>query len=159
MASKELSTRFWEKVDRSGECWEWTAYRQPFGHGLLGRGGRGNGMALAHRVSWELHYGSVPEGMNVCHRCDNPACVRPEHLFLGSQADNLADMRQKGRAKGAPRGHEHPKSKLTEEQARLVLRSHETNKDLAARFGVAPNSIRYIRIGRNWAWLERSNGV
>lgn len=153
-----FTERFWAKVDRSGECWAWTGYRMPSGHGLFGRGGRGNGMALAHRVSWELHYGPIPEGMKVCHHCDHGWCVRPDHLFLGTQADNLADMRAKGRGRGAPRGSAHPKSRLTEAQARYIKGSGRTLRDLAAEYGVSATSIRHIKIGRSWSWLEASRG-
>ena len=149
-----LADRFWAKVNKTDGCWEWTAFRMAAGHGLISRGGRGNGMALAHRVSWELHNGPIPDGMKVCHRCDNGWCVRPDHLFLGTQADNLADMRAKGRGKGAPRGHANHKSRLTEEQARYALTSTEPARTLARRFGVSDTSIRYIRQRRNWAWLE-----
>ena len=150
--------RFWAKVDRSGgpdACWPWLAYRLPSGHGLVSRGlGRGGGMTPAPRVAWALTNGPIPDGMFACHHCDNPPCCNPSHLFLGTQADNLADMRAKGRGKGAPRGHAHPKSRLTEEQARYALTSTESARGLARRFGVSDTSIRYIRQRRNWAWLE-----
>lgn len=93
--------RFWAKVDKSGpvpehrpelgQCWVWTANAIPKGYGLFGRN------RYAHRYSWEIHFGPVPGKLWVLHKCDNPSCVRPTHLFLGTARDNYADMRTKGR--------------------------------------------------------------
>ena len=96
-----IAERFWRYVRKTDGCWEWTGATQFPGYGKLGLGD-GARVGYAHRISWELHYGSIPEGMEVLHRCDNPPCSRPDHLFLGSQADNLADMRAKGRAYRPP---------------------------------------------------------
>ena len=95
--------RFWSKVDKSGDCWVWTAAvvgsRNPkFDHvGGYGVFGIGRKVYRAHRVSWEMAHGPIPDGMLVCHSCDNRGCVRPSHLFLGDQADNVRDMDSKGR--------------------------------------------------------------
>lgn len=98
-----LDQRFWSKV-RVGDpddCWEWSACRTSQGYGRIGvlKDGVNDVMTpgYAHRVSWELHYGPVPEGLCVLHRCDNPPCVNPNHLFLGAHVDNTADMFAKGR--------------------------------------------------------------
>ena len=101
----DLAARFWAKVRRGApsECWLWTASTLgsslPYGQFCLPRPlARGKQVHVyAHRVAWMLTYGAIPEGMNVCHRCDVAGCVNPNHLFLGSQADNLADCRAKGR--------------------------------------------------------------
>ena len=101
---------FWGRVNKAaaGGCWVWTGYRQKFGHGAMGyrdpvRGGRSVKTILAHRYSWELVNGPVPEGLCVLHRCDNPPCVNPEHLFLGTRSDNGKDMWRKGRGKSEGR--------------------------------------------------------
>ena len=88
--------RFWNKVDKSGDCWLWTGAKtgRGYGHILI----NGNSIS-AHRYSWEIHYGKIPENMCILHRCDNPICIKPEHLFLGTQTDNIADMDRKGRRK------------------------------------------------------------
>ena len=95
-----LARRFWAKVDKLGEfdCWLWTGRRaKRYGYGELYRG-PGQTVGKAHRISWELHHG--PTDLKVLHTCDNPACVNPAHLFLGTQQDNLRDMRDKGRSGG-----------------------------------------------------------
>ncbi len=149
--------RFWAKVDKAEGCWEWTAYRLSTGHGLFGRGGRGHGMALAHRVSWELRFGKIPEGLKVCHHCDNGACVRPDHLFLGTQADNLADMRAKGRSFIPPPGQDHPAARLLDEDVYAIraadLSERGSQRRLAEKYGVTPTHIRYIRLRRAWSHL------
>lgn len=97
--------RFWAKVKRSPgqRCWLWQGGGHPFGYGQLHLGG-GSRHVLAHRYSWELAFGKVPRGRYVLHYCDNPKCVRPDHLFLGTQRDNVADMVQKGRQRNQHSG-------------------------------------------------------
>lgn len=91
--------RFWERVLKTQSCWVWTGGKRRKGYGCLEWEGKKRG---AHRVSWELHFGPVPDGLHVLHRCDNPPCIRPEHLFLGTNLENHADrvaklrMRQAG---------------------------------------------------------------
>ena len=89
-----FEARFWERVERTETCWPWTAAVNSAGYGMVGRDG---GLFLAHRIAFELTNGPIPDGLVVCHRCDTPRCCRPDHLFLGTQGDNLADMWAKGR--------------------------------------------------------------
>jgi len=153
-----VDARFWSKV-RVGspqECWPWTAARlnRKLGYGQIFMNGR---RQLAHRVAWQLCRGPIPVGMVVAHHCDNPPCCNPAHLFLGTQADNLADMRSKGRA--APfepiRGEGHPKGRLTELQVREIRRRYASGGvrqvDLAGEFGVSQHVISGIVRGRYWA--------
>ena len=93
-----IEARFWAMVNKTKRCWIWTGSKHPRGYGQLVIGTRTNRrVVLAHRFAWELKHGPIPAGKNACHRCDNPQCVRPSHLFLGSQSDNMRDMYRKGR--------------------------------------------------------------
>lgn len=94
---KSLAERFWQKVDKSGKCWIWTGGRTSTGYGIIGKGKRGHGFLKAHRASWIINVGSIPDRLLVLHKCDNPLCVKPDHLFLGTYKDNSQDMVSKGR--------------------------------------------------------------
>lgn len=100
----EPLVRFLAKLDRSGECWEWRGGCNPAGYGQFGRGGEHGGMTLAHRWAYAHFIGPIPSEQNVLHRCDNPPCCNPDHLFLGTQAENMEDCQTKGRLAYAPRG-------------------------------------------------------
>lgn len=103
---KDQLARFETKyvVEPSSGCWLWTGAIVPFGYGKMSRGRRGGGLEPAHRVAWRLFNGPIPFGMSVLHRCDVPACVNPNHLFLGTQADNIHDAMAKGRHSKPPIG-------------------------------------------------------
>lgn len=100
--------RFWSFVDNpAAGCWEWTGGTTQFGYGAFRKDGRIQ--VNAHRYAWELTYGPVPVGLYVLHRCDNPKCLRPDHLFLGTHLENMADARAKGRTRNANTGVTHCK--------------------------------------------------
>lgn len=157
---KPLLDRFMTKFRVNSEtgCWDWTASLLHDGYGAFGLGGRNGGMGRAHRVSYELHCGPIPEGVLVCHRCDNRTCVNPEHLFLGTPADNLSDMTTKGRrARVGHTGASNPSAKLTEEDATAIRAAVDVAwRDLAKRYGVGKTTIFDIRSGRIWSHLPRS---
>lgn len=161
---RPLAERFWAKVQKTDGCWIWTAYLNEHGYGQIGTGGH-RGTALAHRVSWVLAHGAIPEGHGVLHKCDTPACVRPDHLFTGTQDDNIADMVRKGRSargdatgprkhpEAMPRGEGHVCAKLTDADVRAIrLRLAEGARpsDVGRTFGVARRTIADIRNGKTW---------
>lgn len=142
--------RLWAKITKSDDCWEWTAGRMGRGYGAIKHGGR---MRSAHRVMWELANGPIPKGLFVLHRCDNPLCVRPDHLFLGTQADNMRDCAVKGRTS---RNERHGRSKLLPDQVREIRARQsngETHASIASRFGVSEGCIDRIINGKNWRYL------
>jgi hypothetical protein len=131
-------------------CIEWTGYkRKKMGYGQINRGGR---MVGTHCLAYELKHGPIPEGMCVCHHCDNPSCCNDAHLYLGTKADNNADRESKGRGK-QPKGAKNGRSKLTEAdvlEIRRLLAAGETLSTLAANFGVDRSTISKIRRGDTW---------
>lgn len=151
---------FWAKVNKNGRqmpgheaignCWEWTACQLPHGYGQLSKDGK-KGLR-AHRVAWEDANGPIPDGMNVLHRCDNPPCVRPSHLFLGTQKDNMHDASVKSRIRvPAFKGEKNPASKLTPEKVAAIRADTGTCKAIAARHGTSRRNAANIRLGRTWA--------
>jgi hypothetical protein len=132
-------------------CIEWGGVKNTYGYGTLRKGPKGAGWLLAHRVSYELAYGPIPDGLGVLHRCDNPPCVNVEHLFLGTQADNVADMVAKGRIQ---RGTQRRDAKLTEDIVREIRQRYAaggvTQKSLAGEFGVLQAKISKIVLRRCW---------
>ena len=145
---KTLVERFWSKVDKSGDCWVWTAGTSPLGYGRIYV--NPGGPQLAHRVSWQLAHGLIPEGLYVCHHCDNPPCVRPEHLYVGTDLDNVRDMMNRGRGFRA-RGDQHGKTKLSEEQVQEIHRLRRSGllqREIADRFGVHSAHISRVLNGK-----------
>ena len=145
---RDEAERFWEKVDKSGECWTWQAARTAHGYGQFMSAD--NGLELAHRTAYRLAY-APPGVMRVCHRCDNPACVRPEHLFLGDAAANSADMVAKGRS---TRGVKSASAKLTENDVRAIRADRRAQPLIAADYGVHLCTISSIRTRRTWRHVD-----
>lgn len=136
-----------------GGCWLWTKAWSRFGHGIDGVYGA---EVVAHRTSWKVFVGEIPEGMCVCHKCDVPACVNPQHLFLGTKAENNADkIRKKRWAKSLPgsQGSKNSPAKISEEDVHDIRASSCKPSDMAKKFGVSPATISHIRRGRYWSWL------
>lgn len=150
--SRPVAERFWEKVKfvwTYDACWEWQAYRTPYGYGQFAV--RVEGVWLAPRLAYKLVYGEFDLRLHVLHRCDNPACVRPHHLFLGTQQDNLKDMRSKGRH---VRGEMQPRAKLTEIAVRDIRASNESSRMLANRYGVNTEAINRVKKRLRWAHVK-----
>lgn len=144
------SDRFWRRVKRADGCWLWIGARHPKGHGYASLDGR---VQYAHRVAWQLTYGSIPDGREVCHRCDNPPCCNPAHLFIGTHADNMRDMAHKGRALAAAL----KRAKLTPRSVAVIksrLRAGETQQSIADDYSVTRSAIGYIAQGRRWSHIE-----
>jgi len=154
MRKRPIDERFWEKVNKDGkeECWDWTAYKTADGYGRMG--GIGRKILTAHRVSWELHNGPIPGEMCVCHSCDNPACVNPDHLWLGTHQDNMADRDEKGRHTPTS-GERNRHAKLTENQV-MAIRSEYPGTgqaELAEKYGVRRKTISKIICRELWAHI------
>lgn len=146
-----LVERYWAYTKKAEGCWEWSGYRDQNGYGRLHLGAR---PVLAHRVAWEIFRHPLTPDQHVCHRCDNPPCVRPEHLFLGDHADNMADkMKKKRHRYGVSRGEAHGCSKLTAEQVREIRGSVGASERVAERYGISGRQVRDIRTRRAWRHL------
>jgi hypothetical protein len=154
VARRNLSEeqRYWAKVDRRGgdECWEWTAYCNRSGYGCFGIDGSS---VLAHRYGFELANGEIDEDLCVLHRCDNPKCQNPAHLFLGTRVDNAADRDAKGRQ---ARGERQGSAVLTEDlvrEANRLYRGGMSIPKIAERLGVKKGTLGSVRKGLSWSHL------
>jgi hypothetical protein len=148
---RPLLERFWEKVRITDGCWEWTGTVDSKGYGMIGSG-IGTEEVRSHRQAYTWAYGDPREAV-VCHRCDNPLCVRPTHLFTGTQLDNLRDMTIKGR--GRRGGAQGPK--LTLEQV-LELRARGQSEDwnlLAEEYGISRTMVKYTVRRQSWVDVDR----
>jgi len=142
--------RFWSKVERGPGCWLWVAKSKDWdGYGLFKVRGRS---LRAHRVAWQLATGAAPGAALVCHRCDTPACVRPEHLFIGSPADNFRDCLAKGRY--SPKGTGNAAAKLDDAKVQEIRQAYGTGEwsqeGLARRFGVTQTAISAVVRRTKW---------
>lgn len=176
--SRSKADRFWEKVQKTDKCWLWTGSLHRQGYGMIQGSSEGK-IVLAHRVSWEIHYGPIPDRLSVLHHCDTPGCTRPDHLFLGTQSDNMNDMVQKGRhaarthpervprgdrsgsrthPERLPKGTEHWNAQVTEEDVRAIRRLYVprrvTHEALAQRFGISATQVRRIVTRRRWKHVK-----
>lgn len=143
--------RFWNKVNKiPGGCWEWTAALHKTGYGAFGLEGK---VQKAHRVGYTLQNGTIPDGLLVLHKCDNPICVRGDHLFLGTHQDNARDRENKSRGKQA-KGSKQGKAKLTERDVRDIREKLKegamTHREIASIYGVAHSQVTRINTGKGW---------
>lgn len=156
--------RFWLHVQKSDGCWLWTGERTAHGYGRVWVSRKDR--PQAHRFSYELHYGPIPDGLHVCHHCDTPLCIRPDHLFLGTDADNMQDAAAKGRVphgeshwttrtpEKAPRGERNGQAKLMPAQVLAIRADYatglQTHDSLALTYGIGRTQI--LRIVNRQRW-------
>lgn len=162
MPTKTTEQRFWEKVNKTDSCWLWTGAKRNKGYGAFVYAKDGEVIqGRAHRYSYEIHKGDIPTGMFVLHSCDNPACVNPAHLALGSNQDNVTDMMKKGRHVSGgtyregdyERGEGHHAAKLTEDDVRAIRADRDSGMsfgNLSKKYGIAVGHI--FRIVTRKAW-------
>lgn len=157
---KPLAERFWAKVRRTDDCWIWMGARNSAGYGNIGDYGDGRKVVLTHRLSMALSGTAIPIGMQVLHRCDNPPCVNPGHLFVGTALDNSRDMITKGRHSHGdehtkrlrlPRGEHHANARLTDAAVCEIRTSQLPVKTLAEKFGVVRTVIYKVLRREIWA--------
>jgi hypothetical protein len=151
-APATVEERFWRYVDQSsGECWLWTGAKQWAGYCLIGAGGAGAPMWLAHRLSYTIHHGPIPEGLMVLHGCDNPSCVNPAHLTAGTHAENIKQAYDRGLLVSPfKKGAAHHAAVLTEENVREIRSSPLKSAQLARAFGCSTSTISALRRGETW---------
>lgn len=165
---REPESRFWQNVQQTAQCWIWQGSVVGGGYGKIVV--RGKPM-MAHRFSYEMAHGPIPKGLIACHICDTPPCVRPDHLFLGTYADNSEDMRRKGRScaggrnpsiaqpEHLVRGESHHRARLTEAQVREILERRlqgEKLTEIALDYAISPSQVHNIASGRSWSHLTRA---
>jgi hypothetical protein len=160
---ESLAQRFWKYARKTDGCWPWAGEWSTHGYGMIRvlvveNGRRRRRWLAAHRVSWELAHGPIPAGLGVLHRCDNPPCVNPVHLFLGTHKDNMADCSRKGRSRGGEtHGEDSHLAKLTAAQVIEILdrlANGESQASLADEYGVTRQAIWQIGKGRCWKRLQ-----
>ena len=160
-----LRDRFWAKVPKlpPDSCWEWLGMRCLQTKHAYGTLKVNNRRRLAHRLMWELTHGPIPTGLAVCHTCDNPPCVNPDHLFLGTNMDNIEDMMRKGRGAGQQgtryqpdvSGTNNGRAKLSEDDIRTIrLAYHMNYNELAEHYDVSPSTIGRIVKGDTWKHIK-----
>ena len=155
---RPVAERFWDHVRKGDldECWEWTGARERAGYGFLHASHRPRRWWKAHRVSWEIHFGAIPQGACVLHRCDNPPCVNPRHLWLGSRRDNNRDRVRKGRGH-KQHGEANTNAKLSAADLPAIRRLHErgmTQEKIAEVFSISQPQISRVLRGESWGHLR-----
>ena len=148
-----VAVRMFSRIQQSGDCWEYVGPRLPKGYGIIQAGGRRGRKLGAHRAMWEIVRGPIPAGMCVLHHCDNPPCVYPGHLFLGTIADNSADMVAKDRG---------PRQKLSVDDVPKMIEMYSggaTLRHVGGAFGVSPLSAANAIYGRTFRFLDRPAGI
>lgn len=155
----ELALLFWPKVQRGQGCWEWQAALRSTGYGEVYWPGHGRKKIAAHRASWLIHYGDIPDGLWVLHKCDNKLCVRPDHLFLGTHRDNVDDAVRKGIIKATrARGERSGNARLTDAQVTEIRERHRvihparktgcSSTELAREFGITRQYVTQLVAGK-----------
>lgn len=130
------------------ECIDWQGAKDPNGYGRLTIQGH---QLYAHRWTWEQAFGPIADGLEICHHCDNPSCINLDHLFVGTHADNMADCKRKGRARGGgARGAAQHLAKLTDDIVREIRASDASQAELAERYGVSQGTISNIVLRKTW---------
>lgn len=149
---KSLEERFWEKVNKRGpdDCWEWTAARTQ-GYGVIKASFPDRRMLRAHRVSYEINKGKIPEGWLVRHICDNPGCVNPDHLLSGTWTDNMKDRDSRNRQ---ARGERQGLSKLTEDDVRAIRKDVRSQEAIARDYGIAQTGVSFIKRRKTWKHVK-----
>lgn len=132
-------------------CWLWEGYVDKGGYGKIKRRGQ---YYRAHRFSWVVHRGEIPEGIHVLHHCDTPSCVNPDHLFLGTAADNHQDRRNKGRKLREQDGENNSMAKLTVKDVLAIRADPRSNRQIAEDYGVQHQAIQKIKNHRRWAYAR-----
>lgn len=146
-------------------CLLWIGHVSQKGYGQFHRSGK---QISAHRTAYEIFVGPIPDGLLVCHRCDTPSCINPDHLFVGTPSDNIRDMIQKGRGKGknpragkswngARRGERNPRAKISEEQVLTIRADPRPQSVIAAEYGISQSAISRIKRRQDWSHLETAN--
>ena len=135
------------KSNVSTGCWEIDGYADKDGYGQVSN-------RRAHRLAYELFVGKIPVGMVVCHKCDNPRCCNPDHLFIGTQKENIADMIFKGR-RALRFGVKNTQNKLNEEQVIEIFKSNQTQRQIAEKFKIDQSTVSNIKTGKIWGWLKK----
>lgn len=154
MLSEVMQKRFYAKflVHPRTRCWIWTGAKAHCGYGIL-TDPITKRPKRAHRWSWIFHHGEIPAGMKVLHKCDTPACVSPEHLFIGTQLDNIRDMVSKGRG-NLPAGEKHPYAKLTESEVKEIRSMKgQTQAEIARRFNIRQDTVSRILSRKIWKYV------